>query len=414
MTDDAPIPAAPYSLRRRLPSDVVVRSTGRFASYRNYPVFSAPWFWRRTALFGSVASFIGLMQSMLAWHLATATNAVIYTVTILFIWEVLIIVGPALATIARHRHLSPRFERIAVVVAILIGIACSFAAQYSVVPLQRSLLDTHVFEAITKAVRPSGAVAQIAQISVIGWQAAVFFVLSGGVALRVYFKEAAGWREAQRERELEALRQHKSDVDLKLTVLQAQVEPHFLFNTLASVHSLIRHDPQRAEATIEALVDHLRATLPKLRAGVGFLHSTLEEQLEVCASYLAVMEVRMGTRLRHEIDVPPALRAHHFPPFMLICLVENAIKHGIEPSPAGGCVEIRAQVVRAGVETSLEVSVHDNGMGLRPGLSDGVGLANLRAQLAAQFGARGRFSIESRAGGGVRATIAVPCAQGLA
>src|SRR6185436_5202353 len=122
--------------------------------------------------------------------------------------------------------------------------------------------------------------------------------------LRVYFRMVS----AQRDREIEQLRQQKSEVDLKLAVLQAQVEPHFLFNTLASVHSLIRKDPGRAEATIEALVDHLRATLPKLRAGVGSPHSTLEAQLEVCRSYLQVMQVRMGDRLRYGIDVPPPLR----------------------------------------------------------------------------------------------------------
>jgi sensor histidine kinase YesM len=246
-------------------------------------------------------------------------------------------------------------------------------------------------------------------LPIYAWQSGVFFFLSGGAGLRTYFKEPEGWRLLQRERELAALRQQKSEVDLKLAVLQAQVEPHFLFNTLASVHSLIRSDPARAEATIEALVDHLRATLPKLRAGVGSPHSTLGTQLEVCRSYLDVMRVRLGDRLEYEIDVPGELREHPFPPFMLISLVENAIKHGIEPSATGGRITIRAAAPKG---RELDVTVQDNGVGLRPGLSDGVGLVNLRAQLAAQFGSQGRFSIRGRDGGnGVDATISLPYAE---
>ncbi len=166
---------------------------------------------------------------------------------------------------------------------------------------------------------------------------AVFFCLGGGLALRTYFREQGTWVDAQRARELARLRQERNEADLRLTVLQAQVEPHFLFNTLASIHSLIRPDPTRAEATIEALVDHLRATLPKFRAEIGSPHSTLAQQIEVCSSYLAVMKVRLGHRLRYAVDVPEHLRSHTFPPLMLISLVENAIKHGIEPSPAGEC-----------------------------------------------------------------------------
>jgi sensor histidine kinase YesM len=226
--------------------------------------------------------------------------------------------------------------------------------------------------------------------------------------LYAYRSERQRFEELQGEREMDRLRMQKSEVDLRLTVLQAQVEPHFLFNTLASVHSLIRKDPQRAEATVEALVDHLRATLPKLRQGVGSQHSTLAEQIEVCTSYLAVMKVRMGERLRYDIDVPQALLSHPFPPLMLISLVENAIKHGIEPSTDGGSITIRATEVREGDLKDIAVSVIDQGVGLRPGLGDGMGLANLRAQLTAQFGARGRFSISGGTEGGTVATMIVP------
>ena len=402
--------SAPYSLSRKLPADVAARSHSWFTSYRNYPVFSAPWFWRRTALFSTGALLIGCLQSALVWRLLDHQTGLILTTFNILVWQCLVITGAGLATLVRHREMALKRERIGVVLAVVVGMAVSFGCQHAGNRLSREMVLPRAVKAGTVNM-PTAQEQRLNPtliVAVYSWQALVFFVLSGGVALRTYFKEPEGWRIAQREREIEALRQQKSEVDLRLTVLQAQVEPHFLFNTLASVHSLIRNDPARAEATIEALVDHLRTTLPKLRAGVGSPHSTLEAQLEVCRSYLDVMLVRMGNRLRYEIDVPKALREHPFAPFMLISLVENAVKHGIEPSAAGGCIGIHAAVVRNDAEPSLEVTVRDDGVGLRPGLSDGVGLVNLRAQLAAQFGTRGRFSITGRDAGGVNATISLP------
>jgi len=207
---------------------------------------------------------------------------------------------------------------------------------------------------------------------------------------------------------LERLRQQKNEADLRLTVLQAQVEPHFLFNTLASIHSLIRPDPTRAEATLEALVDHLRATLPKFRAEIGSTHSTLAQQIEVCSSYLAVMKVRMGQRLRYTVDVPENLRVHPFPPLMLISLVENAVKHGVEPSPSGGNIVMSASLEAHGEGQQLAVSVTDDGVGLHSGVGGGLGLNNIREQLAARFREQGALIIRGRTVGGVIATIRVP------
>jgi LytS/YehU family sensor histidine kinase len=399
-----------YPLSGKLPAEIAARSHSWFTSYRAYPVFSAPWFWRRTAVFSLGALLIAAVQSALVWRLVDRQTGLTLTAFNIVVWQLLVIVGPALATLVRTREMARKHERIGVVLGVAIGIAVSFGCQHAGNRLSQEMVLPSAVKAgtVNQPTPQQQKVDPALIVSMITWQAVVFFMLSGGAALRSYFKEPALWRIAQGERELEALRQQKSEVDLKLAVLQAQVEPHFLFNTLASVHSLIRNDPTRAEATIEALVDHLRATLPKLRAGVGSPHSTLDTQLEVCRSYLEVMLVRMGNRLRYEIHVPQALREHPFPPYMLISLVENAVKHGIEPSAAGGCIQIHAAIDRNTPDPSLDVTVQDDGVGLRPGLSDGVGLVNLRSQLAAQFRARGRFSITGRSGGGVNATISLP------
>jgi two-component sensor histidine kinase len=408
----APTPpaAARYSLNRPLPPDVVFRSASWFSAYRNYPVFSAPWFWRRTALFVPCAGLVGFGQSLLSWPLVDVRTSILFTSAVILIWTVMVTVGPALATIVRHKKLEPKRERVALVAAIVVGIVISFGAQFSAQALTKNFLMARAYAAgtVPKPKTPPPPPSRQMITGVLIWQAGLFFCLSGGIGLYAYSREQQRFDELQRERDIDRLRSQKSEVDLRLTVLQAQVEPHFLFNTLASVHSLIRNDPERAEATVEALVDHLRATLPKLRSGVGSQHSTLAEQIEVCTSYLAVMKVRMGERLRYDVDVPQSLLSHPFPPLMLVSLVENAIKHGIEPSTDGGSITIRATEEREGDARNIVVSVIDRGVGLRPGLGDGMGLANLRAQLAAQFGARGQFSITGGMEGGTVATLVVP------
>jgi len=195
---------------------------------------------------------------------------------------------------------------------------------------------------------------------------------------------------------------------MRLTLLQAQVEPHFLFNTLASVRSLLTTDPQRAAQTIDALALHLRATLPKLRAETGASKSTLGEQFDICASYLDLMRVRLGDRLRYELRLSPDLRDAHFPPLLLISLVENAIKHGVEPKPGPAQVLLSARVIEQADGARLEVLVEDDGAGLKLGVGEGTGLANIRGQLLARYGSAGSLELSERAFGGVLARLIVP------
>jgi len=226
--------------------------------------------------------------------------------------------------------------------------------------------------------------------------------------LWAYFSEAKRWAEHWRRAEIEKLSSQKAEADLRLTVLQAQVEPHFLFNTLASVRSLVATDPQRASQTIDALAQHLRATLPKLRAATGATQSTLGEQFAICASYLELMQLRLGERLQVDIRLPPELRDAPFPPFLLISLVENAIKHGVEPKPGVTRVTLAARIVAEGECKQLEVQVEDDGAGLQLGMGEGTGLANIRAQLLTRFAAAASLELSERGAGGVRARLVLP------
>jgi sensor histidine kinase YesM len=220
----------------------------------------------------------------------------------------------------------------------------------------------------------------------------------------VKFREtraAAALHRAEAERNLLA----KQAVEAQLKLMQAQVEPHFLFNTLASVQFLIETDPPQASRLLGNLVAYLRVALPELRAQ----SSTLGREFELIQAYLAILGTRMGPRLRYTIDLPSDLAAHPFPPNMLISLVENAIKHGLEPSAQGGTLAIAAH--RSA--DRIEVVVTDTGRGLGAAGNErtagqGVGLANVRERLAALFGPRARFAIESTAPHGTRAIIGVP------
>ncbi|HEY1899411.1 MAG TPA: histidine kinase [Steroidobacteraceae bacterium] len=396
-----------YSLREPLPSDVVAHAAGPFGGYRRFPVFSAPWLAGRCAIFVPLMAGIGALQgiliglelhdSRLGWESAAVCIP---------IWIVFGSAGPTLATFARHR-LTP--AKLLVTLAILLGVALSCYGQHLAnLYSHAALLPRYMafFPGFDPSKWPHPSTMFTG--AVWGFRLLLFALLGGAIALLAYYREQQWWQSAMHARELAAVSQKKGEADLRLMVLQAQVEPHFLFNTLASVHSLIRHDPARAEATLEALVDHLRVTLPKLRTDVGNAHSSLAEQLEVCRSYLTVMKVRMGSRFSFVIEVDPVLQRQPFPPLILISLVENAIKHGIECTTGAGQIMIDAAIESHTAASQLAVSVIDTGAGLRATAAAGTGLANIRDQLATRFGPRGSLVLQDRAVGGVMATIRVP------
>jgi hypothetical protein len=192
----------------------------------------------------------------------------------------------------------------------------------------------------------------------------------------------------------------KQAIEAELKLMQAQVEPHFLFNTLASVQFLTETDPPKASLMLGHLIAYFRAALPQLRSN----STTLGQESELARAYLSIMQMRMGARLRFAIDIPEALRSHRFPPMLLMSLVENAIIHGIEPQAEGGTVRLEAHRDHA----RLSVCVADDGRGLGEAVGNGVGLTNLRGRLAALYADQGRFRLEEVPPHGVRATVEVP------
>ncbi len=187
----------------------------------------------------------------------------------------------------------------------------------------------------------------------------------------------------------------------KLSLLHAQVEPHFLYNTLASAQLLTRSDPARADEMLGNLILYLRHSLPRTEDSL----STIGDELERVRAYLDILKIRMGSRLSLQVEVPDALKGVLFPTMMLQTLVENAIKHGLEPKSGGGTVWI---IARANDKT-VAVTVADDGRGFSAeGAGTGIGLRNVKERLRLAYGSGAAFSIVANFPTGVAATISVP------
>jgi sensor histidine kinase YesM len=191
-------------------------------------------------------------------------------------------------------------------------------------------------------------------------------------------------------------------VEARLSALQAQIEPHFLFNTLANVKRLYEVVPHRGREMLSSLISYLRAALPSMRQS----GSTLGRELELARSFLTILQMRMGDRLDFSIKAEPALADAQVPPMVLPTLVENAIKHGLSPLPEGGRIDIAAR--RDGDD--LLIDVRDNGAGFSSTGGSGVGLANTRSRLAALYGGRAGLSLTAAEPRGVLVSVRMPLA----
>ncbi len=399
----------PYALDRPLPAEVIA-TQGMWLGYRGYPVFSWRWLRGRSLVFGALIALFALFVG-LGLGLTTGSAREGWMAALHFAagFMLMCTAGPLLAALVRHAHWPLGRERLCIVLAMLLGIVVSyFADQWSSNYLEQVMPKSGDVRMVLKPPQYTPMEAAALKALNLATLVLIYGALGGGLALRAYFRELGRWQGLRHAEAMAAVQTKKQYADLRLGILQAQIEPHFLFNTLASVRALVRQQPAQAEATLDALVDYLRASIPRLRDGEveteAALHSTLGQQLDLCANYLKLMQLRTDGRLRYAIAAEPILRDLEFPPMLLITLVENAIKHGIEPKPGAGRVDIVAE--REG--DALRVRVIDDGLGLQPGIGGGLGLVNVRAQLDTRFAGRAYFELHSAPGGGTVAELRVP------
>ena len=240
------------------------------------------------------------------------------------------------------------------------------------------------------------------------WNLAWLWILFSAIVKGTYKgRQEAEQKAAAAEENAEAEALKRQLVEARLNTMQAQVEPHFLFNTLASIDHLIEVDPKRASQMQKNLIALLRATMPTMReANGGSSLRDLKREMAVVKPYLEILQVRMEERLTTEIDVPEGLLSAEFPPMIIQGLVENAIKHGLEPKPEGGHLRVAARIEHG----KLIVEVADTGMGFgRAGTSGtGVGLANTRERLQLLYGNKGSLTVAENQPCGTLIRISVP------
>jgi signal transduction histidine kinase len=224
-------------------------------------------------------------------------------------------------------------------------------------------------------------------------------------AVFVFYRIREEHEAATREAEVARARSEQQMDEARLAMLQAQIEPHFLFNTLANVRRLYEIEPFAGESMLDNLMRYLAVALPQMRAA----ESTFGREAALAEAYLNVQRTRMGPRLAFEIDVPDSLRDATMPPLMLLTLVENAIKHGIGPLREGG--RVRISVRRDG--NRVELKVADTGQGFTRTSGGGTGLANTRARLAALHGEAASLGLAQNMPHGVVATIVLPLVPAL-
>jgi len=206
--------------------------------------------------------------------------------------------------------------------------------------------------------------------------------------------------EAAEKERFNRLASEKAVLEYSLKLLQAQIEPHFLFNTLSNILSLIDTEPTKGKSMLIDLIRYLRTSLSRTLPDA----TTLDQEMETIKAYLNIQKIRLGDRLIFTIDVPDTLTQYPLPPMLLQPLVENAVKHGIEPGIEGG--EIR--IIASEESKYLRIEVVDTGLGFSSFNASGVGIANVKERIKLIYNEKGRFFLEENKPHGVKAVIEVP------
>jgi len=258
--------------------------------------------------------------------------------------------------------------------------------------LALTLLGKNIPSLLTSELRMLGAILLVSLLA----SAVIFYIFWAREKLARFESEI-------QQEKIQRLTGEKHLLDAHLKLLQAQVEPHFLFNTLANVVSLIEIDPTRAKHMLETFIRYLRSSLAITREE----HATLQSEIDIVCAYLGLLQIRMGKRLAFDFAIPSELLATPFPPMALQTLVENAVKHGLEPKIEGGYVRVTAATSTG----QLTLEVADNGLGFHGENTGGLGLTNLRQRLELLYGTEARLIIEENQPSGTRILIEIPYAN---
>lgn len=393
-----------------LPYSMATSLGGWSARAHQYPIFSKTWFVYRMRSFRAPLVLFALVIVVLAMAVGAprpGVSVLRYYLTYPALWLVVataLILGRALAVLVRRRRWRPQREAAGIVCALLFGILVALA----LTPFVRTGPEPVPGRAPTAQeideARENRLVNLIIWLPVLVW-------LGGPFDLAAYFRQRGLLREAALQAQAEHFRNQRNEVEAQLSVLASQVEPHFLFNTLSGVRAAMLSDPERGIVMIDHLIDYLRSTIPQLRADRARTFVTLGSQFDSVQAYLGIIQARIP-RLEVQLDCAWALREAAIPPLMLISLVENAVKHGIELKKGPARICVAAKLTGIGIGGAgpgmLELSVADDGVGFGATAGSGIGLSNIRERLKHLYGGVAALSLHARPAGGVVAAIVLP------
>jgi signal transduction histidine kinase len=386
-----------------LPSGLAARVAGWSHRAQQYPVFSKTWYAYRLRSFRTPMILLALMLAVLAALVPKpppGADTLRFWLTFPAIWLMIataLALGRGLAVLVRQRGWSPRREAAGIVCALLLGVLVA----WSLSPFVRTGGQPSAGKATTELEIEQARDNRIVNLAI--WFPVLVW-LAGPFDLVAYFRQRSLLREASLQAQAEYYKNQRNEVEVRLAVLAGQVEPHFLFNTLSGVRAAMLSDPERGVVMIDHLIDYLRSTIPQLRADGASTFVTLGSQCDSVRAYLGVIQTRMP-RLRTEVACPAELRTVLIPPLMLISLVENAVKHGIEPKKGPAHIRVTAARVEGGM---LELSVQDDGVGFSASSGSGIGLSNIRERLKHLYGGAAALNLRAADEGGVVASIVLP------
>ncbi|WP_332879255.1 sensor histidine kinase [Massilia sp. S19_KUP03_FR1] len=384
-----------------LPAGLASKLAGYASTARQYPIFGSTWFGYRMRSFLAPMVLLALLVGVIGAVMPAAARVPAVYLALAVTWlavALALALGRALAVVVCRQQWPARLEVAGVVFALLIGI---------LVPLALTPL-TSVGQAAKGARAPTPAQVERARENRLV-NLAIWFVvlawLAGSLDLVAWLRQRRLLHDTALLGEVARYKDERNEVEMRLAILASQVEPHFLFNTLSGVRAAMLSDPARGVAMIDHLVDYLRATIPQLRADQAHPFVSLGSQLDAAQAYLGIITARMP-RLQSRIDCPPGLRDTAMPPLMLISLVENAVKHGIELKKGPGMIHVSA-ACKDGAR--LELSVADDGVGFGAATTGtGIGLVNIRERLQHLFGAEAALALRAGVDGGMVASIVLP------
>jgi hypothetical protein len=373
---------------QQVPQSVAQRIAGWATIAQQYPVFSQTWFYYRMRSFMVPIILLAIAMLAVACFLPVSASAPRIYLAIVCTWVVVVLAlvpGRWLAVLVHRQAWSPRNEAIGVVCALLFGMLLAAS--------------------LTEFTRVDAGKSRLANL--VTWL--VLLVWWGGIFdLITYFRQRRMMKEGLLLEQMVRYRNERNEVEMRLSVLASQVEPHFLFNTLSGVRAAILTDPQRAVAIVDHLADYLRSTIPQLRADGSELFVKLGSQLDSVQAYLGVIHMRLP-RLSFQVDCQADLRGWLIPPLMLISLVENAVKHGIELKKGPAHILVKVERLTKGDADSLAIRVIDDGLGFGEATAgSGIGLSNVRERLQYLYDGKASLELSRVETGGVEACITLP------